>query len=249
MTADAPIVHAPHAPLPEYYAGEAERRGFVRAIFDRTASDYDRIEALMAWGSGPWYRRTALLRAGLAAGQRALDVATGTGLVLREAVRIVGPGGLAVGFDLSPGMLQGARQVAGARLAQGAAERLPFRDGSFDFLSLGFALRHMADLATTFAEIHRVLAPGGRICLLEITLPAGRLRHALLKLYMRGVVPLLARAVARKRQTASLFRYYWDTTEACAPPAQVMATLAAAGFTDVRRHVVHGIFSEYQGRR
>jgi len=66
---------------------------------------------------------------------------------------------------------------------------------------------------------------------------------------MRGAIPLLARAVAGKRQTASLFRYYWDTIEACAPPQSVMATLAAAGFTDVRRHVAQGIFSEYQGRR
>lgn len=242
------VVHAPHAPLADYYTDESERRGFVRAIFDRTAVDYNRIERLMALGSGPWYRRRALERAGLAAGMNALDVATGTGLVLREAVALAGAAGSVVGFDLSPGMLQGARR-SGAALVQGAAERLPFRSGRFDFLSLGFALRHMSDLTATFDEFHRVLRPGGRLCLLEITRPQGRLAQGLLKAYMRLAVPVLARAVGRRGDTARLFRYYWDTIEACAPPARVVSTLEACGFTGVRRHVEMGIFSEYQARK
>lgn len=247
-TAAEAVVHAPHAPLVDYYAHESERRGFVRSIFDRTAVDYNRIERLMAFGSGPWYRRRALERAGLAPGMNALDVATGTGLVLREAVALAGATGEVVGFDLSPGMLQGARR-SGAALVQGAAERLPFRDERFDFLSLGFALRHLSDLEATFGELHRVLRPGGRICLLEITRPQGRLAHALLKAYMRLAVPALARAVGRRDDTSRLFRYYWDTIEACASPPRVIATLEAAGFTGVRRHVELGIFSEYQGQK
>jgi demethylmenaquinone methyltransferase / 2-methoxy-6-polyprenyl-1,4-benzoquinol methylase len=242
------VVHAPHAPLADYYSQEGDRRGFVRALFDRTAVDYNRIERLMAFGSGPWYRRQALERAGLAPGMNALDVATGTGLVLREALALAGAAGSVVGFDLSPGMLQGARACR-VSLVQGAAERLPFADRSFDFLSLGFALRHMSDLTTTFAEFHRVLRPGGRLCLLEISRPEGRLAKTLLKAYMGLAIPVLARAVGRRGETARLFRYYWDTVEACAPPPQILATLEAAGFAGVRRHVEMGIFSEYQGQK
>jgi demethylmenaquinone methyltransferase/2-methoxy-6-polyprenyl-1,4-benzoquinol methylase len=131
---------------------------------------------------------------------------------------------------------------------QAAGERLPFADRAFDFVSMGFALRHLADLEVVFGEFRRVLAPGGRICVLEITRPEGRVPLSLLKIYMKGVVPLLSRLVARQSETPRLWRYYWDTIEACAPPAQVMATLVRCGFVDVERHVELGIFSEYRGR-
>src|SRR5687768_6066509 len=88
----------PHPVLHRYYGpGAKHKQQFVRRIFDDGAADYDRIERLMALGSGSWYRRRALRRAGLATGMRALDVAIGTGLVAREAIEIVGPRGTVVG--------------------------------------------------------------------------------------------------------------------------------------------------------
>src|ERR1700734_4571097 len=95
----ASVVQAPHPPLKDYYAREADRGGFVRQLFDRTAADYDRIERAMALGSGSWYRRRALQRAGLKAGMRVLDIGTGTGLTAREAFRLVGPSGEVTGVD------------------------------------------------------------------------------------------------------------------------------------------------------
>lgn len=246
---DKNIVHAPHPPLPEYYRGEEGRRTFVRRIFDATAGDYDRIERLMAFGSGPWYRRQALLRAGLAPGMRVLDVAMGTGLVAREAVAILGGHGLVVGLDPSIGMLRSTGGGLDVATVQGVAESLPFADGAFDFVSMGFALRHMSDLTVVFSELHRVLAPGGTACVLEITRPRTRVAHVLVKAYMRGVVPALARVFGRHAETARLMRYYWDTIEACVPPERVLATLAAAGFDSAGRHVELGIFSEYTARK
>jgi demethylmenaquinone methyltransferase/2-methoxy-6-polyprenyl-1,4-benzoquinol methylase len=243
------VVHAPHRPLTAYYASEQERRGFVRSIFDSTASDYDRIEKLLALGSGPWYRGQALLRAGLAPGMRILDVGVGTGLVAREAVKIVGDARLVTGVDPSPGMMAQAQLPAGVQLVEGRAEEIPFPDASFDFLSMGYALRHIGDLEAAFREFHRVLKPGGRLCLLEITRPERRWSQALLKVYMRGVVPVLARLAGASGETARLWRYYWDTIEACAPPARVLATLQAAGFTQARRHVdakLLSVLAEYQ---
>jgi demethylmenaquinone methyltransferase/2-methoxy-6-polyprenyl-1,4-benzoquinol methylase len=245
----AEALSAPHAMLPEYYGSEAQRRAFVREIFDRTAHDYDRVERLMSFGTGSWYRRQALLRAGLRPGMQMLDVAIGTGLVAREAIALLGDPGAVTGLDPSPGMMQGLRDALGIRLVQARAERLPLADGSFDFLSMGFALRHVADLSAVFREYRRVLRPGGTLCVLELTQPAGGWSRRLLKLYMRGVVPVLSRLVARDPQTPKLFRYFWDTIEACVPPAQVTDALDAAGFTSVRRHVEARIFSEYTAQR
>lgn len=236
---------APHQPLTDYYRDDADRRRFLTEIFDDTAADYDRIEAVLALGSGRWYRRMALQRAGLVAGSQVLDVGVGTGLVAREALGIIGSGGGLIGVDPSAGMM---RQVdlPGVELREGRAEALPVEDGSRDFLSMGYALRHIDDVAAAFAEFHRVLRPGGRLLVLEISKPASGLGTALLKGYMRAVVPLIARVVARRRDTAHLWRYYWDTIEACIPPAQVQEALRAAGFMQVDRYVELGIFSEYR---
>ena len=247
--ADEPV-RAPHSTLPSYYATPEARRGFISRAFDAAAADYDRVDRLLAFGSGAWYRRQALLRAGLAPGMRMLDVAVGTGLVAKEATRILGPAGSVVGIDPSAGMIAASapplfpsRQLV---LVRGRAEALPFAPGAFDFLSLGFALRHVDDLEAVLREFRRVLRPGGRLLVLEITRPESSLGAALLKGYMRGAVPCLARLVARDPDTPQLYRYYWDTIEACAPPARVLATLAAVGFAGVERFVQLGIFSEYR---
>jgi len=234
----------PHAPLTEYYRDEEERHRFLRRIFDDTAPDYDRIERVLAFGSGPRYRRQALQRAGLAAGAQVLDVGIGTGLVAREALQLIGPAGRLVGVDPSVGMM-GQAHLPGVELVPGRAEALPRPDASCDFLSMGYALRHISDVAEAFREFHRVLRPGGRMLVLEISRPAGRFGTMALKAYMRTVVPLIARVVARRHDTAELWRYYWDTIEACIPPHTVMEALRDAGFHDVRRHVELGIFSEY----
>jgi demethylmenaquinone methyltransferase / 2-methoxy-6-polyprenyl-1,4-benzoquinol methylase len=243
------VVHAPHPPLPGYYPDEAARRKWVRAIFDRTAPDYALVERLMAFGMGPRYRREALERAGLARGMRVLDVGTGTGLVALEALRIVGERGTVTAIDPSAGMLRHAKLAGGATLLEGIAERLPLRDACADFLAMGYALRHVSDLSAAFAEFFRVLKPGGIVCVLEVTRPAGRFGTALLKTYLRGVVPALAWVVARTRETPRLMRYYWDTIAACVPPEQVMGALSHAGFGDVVHHVELGVFSEYRARK
>jgi demethylmenaquinone methyltransferase/2-methoxy-6-polyprenyl-1,4-benzoquinol methylase len=129
------------------------------------------------------------------------------------------------------------------------AEALPRPDASCDFVSMGYAMRHISDVAAAFSEFHRVLRPGGRVIVLEITKPEGRIATALLKGYMRAVVPLIARVVGRQRNTSELWRYYWDTIEACIPPERVMQALGDAGFTDVRRYPSLGVFSSYTARK
>jgi len=249
-TAGETTVRPPHPPLTDYYASEHERFGYLRGIFDRTAADYDRIERVLAIGTGPWYRRQALLRAGLRPGMRVLDVGVGTGLVATEAARIVGDSSLVTGIDPSAGMMSKARLPSGVSLIQGRAEAIPLGDCSVDFLSMGYALRHLSDLSAAFSEFHRVLKPGGRICLLEISRPEGRVQRALVKGYMRVLVPALAWVVGSSADTAELWRYYWDSIDACVAPEHVLDLLQDSGFVSVNHCVPHRrlkVCSEYQG--
>jgi demethylmenaquinone methyltransferase / 2-methoxy-6-polyprenyl-1,4-benzoquinol methylase len=242
-------VQAPHHPLRSYYPTESERSAWVRGIFDRTAADYDRLESVLGLGTGPWYRRRALREAGLQPKMTVVDVGTGTGLLASAAARIAGDPSLVTGIDPSPGMIEHARVPAGLRLLAGSGEHIPLPDATADFLSMGYALRHVGDLSAAFAEFRRVLRPGGRLCILEISLPERAWARALLKAWLDGCVPCLASVVGRRHDAALLMHYYWDTIAACVPPAAILAALAAAGLTEVSRQVDLGIFSAYRARK
>jgi demethylmenaquinone methyltransferase / 2-methoxy-6-polyprenyl-1,4-benzoquinol methylase len=242
-------MQAPHPPLRDYYMHEAERGGWVRQLFDRTAGDYDRIERVMAFGSGSWYRGRALKRAGLQPGMRVLDIGVGTGLTARQAARLVGPSGHVTGIDPSSGMIQSAKVSPDIDLLIGSAESIPAAADTADFLCMGYALRHIADMSAAFREFMRVLKPGGRICLMEITRPRGRASRAVLKAYMRGIVPFLAGILGENPDSPKLMRYYWDTIDACASPDEILETIREAGFVEQYRYVELGIFSEYRARK
>lgn len=244
------VVHLPHSALTDYYPdGDAQaRERFIRSAFDDTAGDYNRLERILGLGTGSWYRRQALLRAGLAPGMQVLDLGMGTGLVSHEILHVTNEPQRLVGVDPSPGMMAQAHLPPQVRCLVGRAEALPVPDASVDFLVMGYALRHIEDFSVACAEFRRVLKPGGRLLILEITKPAGRFATALLKLYMRGALPLLARFVSKAEGTPRLWRYYWDTIAACVAPAEVLATLRAAGLHDAGRYVELGIFSEYGAR-
>ena len=146
-----------------------------------------------------------------------LDVGIGTGLVAREALKLIGPQGHLVGVDPSPGMM-GQVAVPGLELVQGRAEALPRPDASCDFLSMGYALRHIADVSAAFAEFRRVLRPGGQLMVLEITKPAGAWStRPASRLHARGVLPRLARWVGHRSDTSELWRYYWDNHRSVHP--------------------------------
>lgn len=244
----APAPLPPHPPLTRYYRDERERRRRIDSWFDAAAPTYDWVGQVMSFGSGHRYRRQALLRAGLASGMSSLDVGCGTGVLAAHARRIVGPAGSVVALDPSLGMLGETGRRGIARRVRAVGEALPFAGGRFDFLSMGYALRHVADLRSALAEYRRVLKPGGRLLLLEITRPEGRLAFRLAKLFLGRLAPRVAR-LRGGRATQILMEYYWETIEHCVPPATILTALTEAGFDRAERRVQHGILSEYSAVR
>jgi demethylmenaquinone methyltransferase / 2-methoxy-6-polyprenyl-1,4-benzoquinol methylase len=243
-------MHQP--PLPaetRYWTGSGDRQRVVTGLFDRSAEHYDRACGIMSFGSGQGYRRDALNRAGLRPGMHVLDVGTGTGLLAREILHVLGSSGCVVGLDPSWNMMAAGRRTLNLGFVQGLGERLPFPDTRFDFVTMGYALRHVPDLDQAFKEYRRVLKPGGRLLLLEITRPASRTGAALARLYFGTLIPILTRIGTGSANAAALMRFYWETIARCVPPEAVLASLGRAGFDRPDRAVVHGIFSEYTATR
>jgi demethylmenaquinone methyltransferase / 2-methoxy-6-polyprenyl-1,4-benzoquinol methylase len=235
----------PHRVLAQYYRSERDRASFVTALFDRAARHYDWVGHLLAFGSGPYYRRRALAHAGLRPPMTLLDVATGTGQVARAAARILGDPRRVVGLDPSGGMLREAQRHHAGPLVQGRAEEIPVRDDAFDMLSMGFALRHVATLETAFAEYRRVLKPGGRLLILEVSRPRYAVTRWAIRVYFQQVLPLIIRIGTASPDARLLMKYYWDTIDECVPPATILAALRQAGLVDVRHRLVGDCLSEY----
>jgi demethylmenaquinone methyltransferase/2-methoxy-6-polyprenyl-1,4-benzoquinol methylase len=235
----------PHPVLEEYYPVAADRQSFVGELFDGAARYYNRIGRMLDLGSGLWYRRQALRRAGLRPGMRLLDVATGTGLVAHGAGEILGDPRGVIGVDPSGGMLREARTVLSGPLVRGRAEALPFRADSFDMLSMGFALRHVPDLEVAFTEYRRVLRAGGRLLLLEVSRPPSRISRWLIQTHFQHVLPLLTRISTGSEPAQLLMKYYWDTIDMCVPPETILDVLRRNGFVEVDRRVLFGCLSEY----
>ncbi len=232
-----------------YWRRPEDRQRSVNALFDRAAQHYDRSCGLMSpFGSGQTYRRQTLVRAGVKPGCHVLDVGTGTGLLAREIAHIVEPSGRVVGLDPSAKMMTAGRTHLSIGLVQGFGECLPFADGRFDFVTMGYALRHVPDLDVTFAEYRRVLKPRGRVLLLEITRPTSSVGLGVARIYFGTLVPLLARIGTGSADASTLMKFYWETIAQCVPPDVVIASLRRSGFDDVTRRVDVGIFSAYTGR-
>ena len=235
----------PHRDLPEFYSSRERRAEFVSRLFDDTARYYDRISGALSFGTCKAYRKLALRRAGLQPGMHLLDVATGTGLAAQAALDLGLSPSHIVGLDPSAGMLHENQKLRAIPLIQARGESLPFADGSFDFISMGYALRHVEDLSLLFREFHRVLKPGGRVLILEITRPASRLAFSLGRFYLDRFLPAVTRFLTRKDEPGRLLKFYWATIAECVPPETITAALAGSGLIDVNRRKTGSLLSDY----
>lgn len=239
----------PQTTLPQHYRTPKEKSQFLRSLFDSGAPSYDRVVNLGFLGSGTSYRRMAERRAGLAPGMRLLDTAAGTGLMSRAALKLGVRVEDIVCLDPSPGMLKVAREKLGVETVVAGADDIPLPDNSFDFITMGFALRHVESMEKTFSEFLRVLRPGGRLLILEITKPVNLLGAWFFRLGFRDIYPALSRVVTGSRDAQKMMTYYWESMDAATKPSAILEGLSGAGFAEVNRHVVASIFSEYTAQK
>jgi demethylmenaquinone methyltransferase / 2-methoxy-6-polyprenyl-1,4-benzoquinol methylase len=220
----------------------------VRQMFDRIAPRYDLLNRLMTGGSDRRWRRLAADVAALPDGGSALDSCTGTGDLALELARRVGPRGEVTALDFSPGMLDLARgkcaqAAAPVTVVQGDALDLPFPDGAFDAATVGFGIRNVDDLDHGIAEMARVVRPGGRVVILEITTP--RRMRRFFGVWMDRVVPRLGGMVARDR---AAYTYLPASVRRFPAADELAARMAAAGLTDVKyRRLGGGIVALHHG--
>src|SRR3954452_22577544 len=194
----------------------------------RIAGVYDRMNSVMTAGMHHAWRERAVDLARVGPGSRALDVATGTGDL---AIALSRRGAVVVGLDFSEGMLELARNKAPAlRFEQGDALALPYADGEFDAVTVGFGARNFADLPRGLAEMARVVKPGGRVVVLEITTPQRPPLSWFFRLWFDRAVPLIGRAAG----DPDAYSYLPSSVRRFPPARGLAAAMAAVGLVDVR---------------
>jgi demethylmenaquinone methyltransferase/2-methoxy-6-polyprenyl-1,4-benzoquinol methylase len=221
----------------------------VRAMFGRIAGRYDFLNRVLSLGIDRRWRASLLESAQDLRGKSAVDACCGTGDVTLE---LAGAGATAVGVDFTPEMLirareKGRRARAGSAVfARGDALRLPVRSGTADLCTVAFGLRNVADRSQALSEMARVVRPGGRVIVLEFTLPPGRFLGAFYRFYFTRVLPAIGAWISRDREAYS---YLPRTVLAWPSPDELQREMEAIGLVDcTHRLLSHGIACLHSGR-
>ena len=215
----------------------------VRGVFDSVAGNYDLMNDLMSAGTHRLWKRFTLALANLRPGQRALDVAGGSGDLAAGMARQVGSRGLVVLSDINAAMLARGRDrlidagfVDSVAYVQADAERLPFPDSTFDCITIGFGLRNVTDKSAALASMRRALKPGGQLLVLEFSRPAPALKP-LYDAYSFRVLPLLGRWVAGDEAS---YRYLAESIRMHPDQETLLRMLQEAGLEGCRYHNLSG---------
>jgi demethylmenaquinone methyltransferase/2-methoxy-6-polyprenyl-1,4-benzoquinol methylase len=211
-------------------------------MFDRVAGRYDALNSVMTAGLHHRWRQRAAGRAELSPGDSALDVCCGTGDMALELAGRVSPGGHVVGCDFSEPMLDLAREKARGRAAEAVrfewadALSLPYDAGRFDAVTVGFGVRNLADLDRGLREMTRVLRPGGRLVVLEITQPGRPPLSVFYSLWFDRIVPLLGTFSG----DAEAYSYLPESVRGFPDPRRLAEMMDAAGLERIRWTVLAG---------
>jgi demethylmenaquinone methyltransferase / 2-methoxy-6-polyprenyl-1,4-benzoquinol methylase len=224
------MTSAPREPAPAVGEPGAPKAG-SGAMFDAIAPRYDLLNRIISLGIDQRWRRRTVQALALGPSARVLDVATGTGDLALLIARSH-PDATIVGLDPSARMLDVGREKIAARslgdrvtLEQGDAERLPYERASFDGLSIAFGIRNVPDRPAALAEMARVVKPGGRVAILELSEPRSGLLGPLARFHVHSVVPALGGLLSGAKE----YRYLQESISAFPPPEAFAAVMRAAG--------------------
>jgi demethylmenaquinone methyltransferase / 2-methoxy-6-polyprenyl-1,4-benzoquinol methylase len=222
----------------------AEKAQRVRSVFASVAAKYDVMNDLMSFGVHRLWKQFTLSLSGLKPGQRALDVAGGTGDLALGMLRQVGKEGRIVLSDINPSMLERGRDrlldlgwAGNVECLVADAELLPFDDNSFDCVTIGFGLRNVTDKAAALNSMLRVLKPGGQLLILEFSHPVAPGLKPLYDAYSFNVLPLLGRFVAGDEAS---YRYLAESIRVHPDQETLLEMLRTAGYGQVRYHNLSG---------
>ena len=226
----------------------------VRGVFDSVAPKYDLMNDLMSGGMHRLWKQFTLSQTHLRPGQRALDVAGGTGDLARGMAAQVGEQGLVVLSDINGAMLAHGRNrlidaglLRGVAYVQANAERLPFPDSTFDCVTIGFGLRNVTDKAAALASMRRVLRPGGQLLVLEFSQPVAPGLKPLYDAYSFRVLPVLGKVVAQDEHS---YRYLAESIRKHPDQETLLGMMRDAGLEDCRYHnLAGGIVALHRGYR
>lgn len=222
-----------------------ERRRLIRRTFQQVAPRYDLMNDLMSMGVHRLWKASFVAQAAPAAGERAVDLAGGTGDI---GLSLAAHGADVTIVDPSPEMMLAGRNrtTVAVRWVAAEAERLPFPDKSVDLLTVSFGIRNATVVADALAEIHRVLKPGGRFLCLEFSTPQAWLRP-FYSLWSRTVIPVLGALVSGRRDA---YRYLVESIRRFPDQAEFAGMIGAAGFTDAGwRNLSFGIAAVHSARK
>ena len=235
------------------YSSEGEKKKQVEQMFDSIAPAYDFMNRAMTLGIDRWWRRVAVKMVGKSHPHRILDVATGTGDFAIDLYRKIKPDAI-VGVDLSQGMLDVARKKIAKRnlgdvitVQQGDCLALPFEDGDFDAVTVAFGVRNFEHLLQGYQQMHRVLSPGGVLCVVELSTPRNRIIKWFYDLYTLHIIPWFG---ALKSHDKSAYRYLPQSIAAVPQGEDMLAIMREAGFKDCKvKRMTFGTCSIYFGER
>jgi demethylmenaquinone methyltransferase/2-methoxy-6-polyprenyl-1,4-benzoquinol methylase len=230
----------------------ADKAARVHSVFASVAAKYDLMNDLMSLGAHRLWKQFTLSLTGLRPGQRALDVAGGTGDLAAGMLRQVGKTGNVVLSDINPNMLEIGRDrlldqghAGNIECVLADAERLPFEDDAFDCVTIGFGLRNVTDKAAALASMHRVLKPGGQLLVLEFSTPTAPGLKPVYDAYSFNVLPFLGRLIAKD---AASYRYLAESIRMHPDQETLLGMLRTAGFGQARYHnLTGGIVAVHRG--